>query len=218
MAADEGDIFAIGFPSYRLALLLALPLLAGALLPISASAQTTTMHCSPPITNGSGLSRLATQNCYGDDGSSMYCTTVGNLSPNSTLTPAPQPSSISSPAQSQVRPSDPCASYAVGGDIITPPCGCTTIDYWDPVTGKTTPTTVGGGCGKPAPVMPVAAPLPPMPAPQISANDSYSTTNGVRTSAQIQSELLTAGYTGPFDVPSLLAAYQRTTASPVRPL
>jgi hypothetical protein len=79
-------------------------------------------------------------------------------------------------------------------------------------------------CG--VPVMPPAslAPAsasyspPPAMAAQVSANDSYSTGNGVRTSEQIQAELLGAGYAGPFDVPSLLAAYQRTTASPVRPL
>jgi hypothetical protein len=73
----------------------------------------------------------------------------------------------------------------------------------------------------PASLTPASAsdsPPPPMPAPQVSANDSYSTANGVRTSEQIQAELLGVGYAGPFDVPNLLAAYQRTTASPVRPL
>jgi hypothetical protein len=62
------------------------------------------------------------------------------------------------------------------------------------------------------------SPPPPMPAPQVSPNDSYSTANGVKTSADMQYELLQAGYAGPFDLPSLLAAYQHTTASPVRPL
>jgi hypothetical protein len=57
-----------------------------------------------------------------------------------------------------------------------------------------------------------------LPAPAVSANDQYSTGNGVKISQQIQSELLGSGYAGPFDVPSLLAAYQRTTSSPVRPL
>jgi hypothetical protein len=72
----------------------------------------------------------------------------------------------------------------------------------------------------PASLMPASAssPPPPMPAPQVSPNDSYSTANGVKTSADMQYELLQAGYAGPFDVPSLLAAYQRTTAAPVRPL
>jgi hypothetical protein len=67
----------------------------------------------------------------------------------------------------------------------------------------------------------VAAPRPTppaMPQPATSANDRYSTSNGVRTSNDIQAELLKIGYAGPFDVPSLLAAYQRTTNSPVRPL
>jgi hypothetical protein len=68
------------------------------------------------------------------------------------------------------------------------------------------------------PASPSYSPPPPMPAPQVSPNDSYSTANGVKTSTDMQDELLHAGYAGPFDVPSLLAAYQRTTASPVRPL
>jgi hypothetical protein len=57
-----------------------------------------------------------------------------------------------------------------------------------------------------------------MPAPLVSANDGYSTSNGVRNSSQILTELVRAGYPGPYDVPALLAIYQRTTASPVRPL
>jgi hypothetical protein len=59
---------------------------------------------------------------------------------------------------------------------------------------------------------------PVLPPPAVSATDTYSTGNGVRTSSQIQAELRGAGYSGPFDVPSLLAAYQRATNSPVRPL
>jgi hypothetical protein len=74
----------------------------------------------------------------------------------------------------------------------------------------------------PQPVyVPVPAPapaVPAMPVPSVSANDRYSTSNGVKSAHDIQTELLAVGYSGPFDVPSLLAAYQRTTTSPVRPL
>jgi hypothetical protein len=52
----------------------------------------------------------------------------------------------------------------------------------------------------------------------VSANDRYSTSNGVKTSQDIQAELITSGYAGPFDAPSLLATYQRTTNSPERPI
>jgi hypothetical protein len=70
-----------------------------------------------------------------------------------------------------------------------------------------------------APAAPVAVqPPPPLPQPAISATDRYSTSNGVRSSNEIQAELLQSGYAGPFDVPALLAAYQRATNSPVRPL
>jgi hypothetical protein len=57
-----------------------------------------------------------------------------------------------------------------------------------------------------------------LPPPAVSANDQYSTSNGVKNSDAIQAELLKAGYSGPFDLLSLLAAYQRATNSPVRPL
>lgn len=57
-----------------------------------------------------------------------------------------------------------------------------------------------------------------MPQPMVSTNDQYSTVNGVLTVNQMQGELLAVGYTGPFDVSALLAAYQRTSNSPVRPL
>lgn len=67
------------------------------------------------------------------------------------------------------------------------------------------------------PQQPAVKPAP-MPLPVVSANDRYSTSQGVMTSNQMQSELLAVGYSGPFDVPSLLAAYQRTTNSPVRPI
>jgi hypothetical protein len=65
---------------------------------------------------------------------------------------------------------------------------------------------------------PCDPPPPPMPDPQVSPSDRYSTSNGTRSASDIQAELLRAGYAGPFDVPSLLAAYQRATNSPVRPL
>jgi hypothetical protein len=74
-----------------------------------------------------------------------------------------------------------------------------------------------GTCSAPPPPPAVPAP-PPMPAPQVSPSDRYSTANGVKSAHEIQTELLAAGYSGPFDVPSLLAAYQSTTNSPVRPL
>src|SRR5262249_43063317 len=70
----------------------------------------------------------------------------------------------------------------------------------------------------PAGFVPTQPPAPVLPPPAVSPNDSYSTSNGVKTSNQIQADLLGVGNAGPFDVPSLLAAYQHTTNSPVRPI
>jgi hypothetical protein len=76
----------------------------------------------------------------------------------------------------------------------------------------------GPPCPQPTTVAPPPPPTPPMPAPQVSPNDRYSTSNGIKSATDMQAELQRAGYTGPFDVPSVLATYQRTTNSPVRPL
>jgi hypothetical protein len=69
--------------------------------------------------------------------------------------------------------------------------------------------------------VPTPAPSPtpaPFPAPRVSANDQYSTVNGVKSAEDMREELAAVGYSGPGDVPSLLAAYQRTTNAPVYPL
>jgi hypothetical protein len=99
----------------------------------------------------------------------------------------------------------PTVKYTRNGCSITVICGTLNIHYYD---GEVK-TVTGPPC---------IPPKPALPQPQISFNDRYSTVNGVRSSNEIQSELLGVGYSGPFDVPSLLAAYQRTTDSPVRPL
>jgi hypothetical protein len=179
----------------------------GALLPMSASAQTST--CSPDYPRD-------TFTCRGTDGSASTCqpnyprdtfscqNTAPPISSYFTTPPAAAPPS---PGGCQVVDNSPTVKYIPDcGGNITVLCGSLTVNY------TTGPKTLSGPpCAQPT--------TPPsIPAPQVSPSDSYSTSNGVRSSGQIQAELLSAGYAGPFDVPSLLAAYQRTTASPVRPL
>jgi hypothetical protein len=49
------------------------------------------------------------------------------------------------------------------------------------------------------------------------AEPGYPTANGPRTAAQLQQELLAAGYAGPWDVESMLAAYDRAAAPRIDP-
>jgi hypothetical protein len=63
------------------------------------------------------------------------------------------------------------------------------------------------------PAVPVlAAPVPPTLA---LTDPSYQTSNGARTAGQLRDELGIAGYGGPWDVESMLAAYARATATPL---
>ena len=165
----------------------------------------------------------------------MGCTTVpGVRGPDTCLPQLPQTTTPqinpypTTPSANQS--SGACASDGVhvvdcGGGLLIPPGQCVTIDSRVPGTSIGGVSQAGSGCAsgsqggstQPTPAAP-APPAPVMPAPQVSVNDSYSTANGVRSVEQIQTELVKAGYPGPFDTASVLAAYQRTTNSPVRAL
>jgi hypothetical protein len=61
-----------------------------------------------------------------------------------------------------------------------------------------------------APTTTPATPQSP-PVPMATAEPAYLTPNGSRTTAQLHQELATAGYAGPWDVQSMLAAYDRAS-------
>jgi hypothetical protein len=63
------------------------------------------------------------------------------------------------------------------------------------------------------PTSKVPAPTPPsLVSPPPSPEPTYQTRKGARTAGQLHDELMAAGYGGPWDVQSMLAAYQRATA------
>jgi hypothetical protein len=53
-----------------------------------------------------------------------------------------------------------------------------------------------------------------IPPTLVLAADSYQTSNGPRTAAQLHDELAIAGYGGPWDVDAMLAAYSRAAPPP----
>ena len=59
--------------------------------------------------------------------------------------------------------------------------------------------------------------MPTSRADQADAEDTYQTRNGQRTSAELHSELAAAGYAGPWDRQSMLAAYDRAGLPSIDP-
>jgi hypothetical protein len=69
-----------------------------------------------------------------------------------------------------------------------------------------------------APPVPTAAPTTSKPVPPtVSAEPIFDTRKGPKTISQLRDELARAGYDGPWDVPSILTAYDRATAPPLGP-
>lgn len=72
----------------------------------------------------------------------------------------------------------------------------------------------GDSIDPPGVVAPAPIIAPPLATPQATPTlpPVYSTVNGPRTEPQLRDELAQAGYAGPWDIASLLAAYGRATA------
>jgi hypothetical protein len=81
--------------------------------------------------------------------------------------------------------------------------------YWQ---GSSIDPPANAVAAKPNTNIPAAPPVarPTTPA-ATSAPQTYSTPNGPRTESQIRSELAAAGYSGPWDLASMFAAYEKAT-------
>jgi hypothetical protein len=89
---------------------------------------------------------------------------------------------------------------------------CTQLDE-DPGTKPANPAAPSVGSAPGATT--TTAPPSTTPAPNAGPTDgqTYQTRNGLRTATQLHDELVAAGYGGPWDVDSMLSAYNRVTIS-----